>query len=259
MNFLTKNFTYTKKPFGQFLDEIERGEKMYMRALSTSQPAEKATNLREDFPTIAADFQLPPELAYAEAQMHSSPLRISGPVSMWLHYDVRVVLQCNARNMTDSALQVMANILCQVRGKKRLLLYPPSDVTKLEFPPGASSSRLNVFDPDPITQGLLSNVHPHDVVLKSGDVLFIPALWPHSASPLDGRSIAVNVFFRNLSSGYAAGSKDVYGNRDLQAYETGRKDVQKISKAFQNVPRDVGRFYLERLASEFAEIATNWR
>lgn len=91
MNFLAKNFQYTRKPFGQFLDEIKRGEKMYMRALSTAQPADKATNLTEDFPTIAADFQLPPELAYAEAMMHSSPLRISGPVSMWLHYDVRVI------------------------------------------------------------------------------------------------------------------------------------------------------------------------
>ena len=61
--------------------------------------------------------------------------------------------------------------------------------------------------------------------------------------------MAVNVFFRNLQTGYAAG-RDVYGNRDLQAYERGRKDVEKITKAFDGLPPDMGRFYMERLAEE---------
>ena len=72
--------------------------------------------------------------------------------------------------------------------------------------------------------------------------------------PEDGASVAVNVFFRNLESGYAAG-KDVYGNRDLQAYENGRSDVERIAKAFKNVPEDMARFYLERLAMEVQDRA----
>jgi tRNA wybutosine-synthesizing protein 4 len=72
--------------------------------------------------------------------------------------------------------------------------------------------------------------------------------------PEDGASVAVNVFFRNLDSGYAAG-KDVYGNRDLQAYENGRRDVERIAKAFKTVPEDMARFYLERLAMEVQERA----
>lgn len=72
--------------------------------------------------------------------------------------------------------------------------------------------------------------------------------------PEDGASVAVNVFFRNLDTGYAAG-KDVYGNRDLQAYENGRRDVERIAKAFKTVPEDMARFYLERLAMEVQEKA----
>lgn len=72
--------------------------------------------------------------------------------------------------------------------------------------------------------------------------------------PNDGASVAVNVFFRNLETGYAAG-KDVYGNRDLQAYQNGRRDVERMVKAFKNVPENMARFYLERLAMEVQERA----
>jgi tRNA wybutosine-synthesizing protein 4 len=56
--------------------------------LSAENPSDLPADLKRDFPAIAADFQLPPELKLAEDNAHSSPLRISGPVNMWLHYDV---------------------------------------------------------------------------------------------------------------------------------------------------------------------------
>jgi len=93
MNFLSKNFSYETVSFGQFIDHVEAGAQMYLRALSSERPAEHATHLEQDFPSIANDFQLPPELAFVKANSHSSPLRISGPVAMWLHYDV-CVLHC---------------------------------------------------------------------------------------------------------------------------------------------------------------------
>ncbi|KAJ9644580.1 tRNA methyltransferase ppm2 [Coniosporium tulheliwenetii] len=233
MTFQTKNFSYTKQAFGDFLKAAESGEKLYLRSVASKQPAKHPTNLGKDFPTIAADFKLPPQLAKVTETMHSSPLRISGPVTLWLHYDV------------------MANVLCQVRGTKTLRLYPPADVIHLDFPPGASSSNINVFTSD---HAPLRYTHPHEVALRPGDVLFIPPLWAHTATPTDGVSVAVNVFFRNLEEGYAAG-RDVYGNRDLQAYENGRRDVEKIVKAFEGLPKDMSRFYLERLVAEFKEKA----
>ncbi|KAK2766929.1 tRNA methyltransferase ppm2 [Arachnomyces sp. PD_36] len=232
MNFQSKNFSYVTKEFGTFLGEVSSGGRQYLRSISSEKPTKTPANLEADFPGLAKDFRLPPELGVAAEQAHSSPLRISGAVNMWLHYDV------------------LANVLCQIRGSKRLILYPPSDVTHLHFPPGASSSTLNIFPSNSPSPTPIPNTHPHSATLHPGDILFIPPLWLHTASiPTDGISIAVNVFFRNLCSGYAEG-RDVYANRDLQAYEKGRESVQKVVKSFEGVPGEMARFYIERLADE---------
>jgi len=235
MNFRTKNFRYATYSFGEFIDKADRGEKLYMRSLSSMKPAELPANISRDYPSLSPDFRLPPELAFIMENAHSSPLRISGPVIMWLHYDV------------------MANILCQIRGSKRLVLFPPSDVKYLEFGPGASSSSINVFNQS--KNSIPPQSHPHEALLQHGDVLFIPALWLHTAYPTSGMSVAVNVFFRNLQTGYAPG-KDVYGNRDLQAYEKGRQDIAKIVRSFDNLPIEVRHFYMQRLVHEFNELAS---
>lgn len=63
MNFLDKNFSYQTRPFGEFIDGIEVGEKWYLRALSAERPADRPANLERDFPSVAPDFVLPSELA----------------------------------------------------------------------------------------------------------------------------------------------------------------------------------------------------
>lgn len=88
MDFARKNFHYVKKPFGQFVDEINRGSQQYLRSLAAEKPSVKPADFVCDFPELACDFQLPPQLHKVTQNMHSSPLRISGPVIMWLHYDV---------------------------------------------------------------------------------------------------------------------------------------------------------------------------
>lgn len=143
----------------------------------------------------------------------------------------------------------MANVLCQINGAKRVLMFPPSDVCQLQIPPGESSSSINVFASD-----LSSFPRCQEAILEAGDVLFIPSLWLHAAAPLEMTSISVNVFFRDLESGYAAG-RDVYGNRDIQAYEKGRRDIVKMASAFDGLPGAMRRFYLERLADEVKEQA----
>lgn len=149
----------------------------------------------------------------------------------------------------------MANVLCQIRGSKRVILYPPSDVPYFNIAPGESSSSINVFDEDAATlYPSLMHAHPQEAILKPGDILYIPPVWLHTALPIGNHSISINVFFRNLKTGYSAG-KDVYGNRDLQAYEYGRKAIEKISKAFEGVSPQIARFYLERLAGELTQKA----
>jgi len=147
----------------------------------------------------------------------------------------------------------MANVLCQIVGTKRLLLYPPSDLSRLKIPHGESSSTINAFNPHPVDRDRLSQTSPVEAILRPGDVLFIPPLWGHTASPVDNISISVNVFFRTLKTAYAAG-RDVYGNRDVQAYEDGRRDIEKIVKRFGSLPKDIRRSYVQRLAQELEEM-----
>ena len=150
----------------------------------------------------------------------------------------------------------MANILCQIKGRKELRFFPPSDVSYFSLPHGSSTSPVNCFEASFPQDRDLAKTSPHRVVLNSGDVLFIPPLWLHAAAPTDGVSVAVNVFFRSLDGGYAAG-KDVYGNRDIQAYEKGRRDVDRISQSFDHLPAEMRGFYMERLANELRDRAWN--
>ncbi|MCJ1474726.1 tRNA methyltransferase ppm2 [Lambiella insularis] len=237
MNFQEKNFNYVTKNFEVFIDEIVSGQPQYLRSLSSTESANKAANFEVDYPSIAQDFKVPHELGLVTDNLHSSVLRISGQVTMWLHYDV------------------MANILFQIRGRKRLLLFPPSDITSLEIPHGKSSSRTNIFGSSGDFESMFPNTHPMDVILQPGEALYIPPLWAHTASPTEGVSVAINLFFRNLSSDLYSAGRDVYGNRDFSAYEQGRKDLVKIADRFHRLPPATGKFYLERLAEELREKA----
>ncbi|KAJ5279392.1 LCM-domain-containing protein [Penicillium angulare] len=238
MNFQSKNFSYVTKDFGTFLDEVHAGGRQYLRSISAESPSKQAASLETDFPSLRQDFRLPEYMAQVSENAHSSPLRISGPVTMWLHYDV------------------MANVLCQIRGQRRLILFPPDDVQSLHIPPGTSSSTMTIFQTVGLdTPTAIPGTSPHEAILQPGEILFIPPLWLHTAcSATSEVSVAVNVFFRNLTKGYASG-RDVYGNRDLHAYEKSRGDLQRILRSFEGVPPDMARFYLRRLAQELQDVA----
>ncbi|KAI0537040.1 leucine carboxyl methyltransferase [Xylaria digitata] len=232
MNFNSKNFSYTTKDFVSFMTEVEKGGKQYLRALSEEHPSDQPANIETDFPNISSDFQLPPELSFVKQNEFSSVLRISGRANMWLHYDV------------------MANVYCQIVGSKKLVLFPPGDVSYLSFAPGASSSSTDVLSG--LETPVFALTHPHEVTLGPGDILFLPPLWLHATAPLTDLGVAVNVFFKNLEAGYSSG-RDVYGNRDIAAYEKGRQDVARITHSFSKVPRDMQEFYMRRLADEMAQ------
>jgi tRNA wybutosine-synthesizing protein 4 len=176
--------------------------------------------------------------------------------------------------------KVMANVYAQIRGSKRMILFPPDDVTQLSFAPGSSSSSFDVFsslttttdDADdkqyPVTTSTLSGTHPHSATLSPGDVLLLPPMWLHAAEPSSAAasisrdpcplplpSVAVNVFFRDLASERYASGRDVYGNRDLGAYEKGRAEAGKLVKGFEGLPGEVRRFYVRRIADEMVQIA----
>ncbi|GJD01968.1 leucine carboxyl methyltransferase [Colletotrichum higginsianum] len=223
MDFNAKNFRYVTKDFGDFVREAQEGKRLYLRALSKDEPSNIPTQLAADYPSLAKDFALSPQLGFVDQNAFSSVLRISGPVNMWLHYDV------------------MANVYAQVVGSKRLILFPPSDVSHFAFAPGASSSSVDVFSS--LDAGSLRGVHPHEAAVQPGDILFLPPLWLHTATPTSDMSVAVNIFFRNLEKGYSVG-RDVYGNRDLAAYEKARQDIARIGSSFNVLDIDAQAFFV---------------
>ena len=268
MNFQRKDsFNYTTLPLHTFLDILASSARssdinphMYLRSLSSASPNAKPAILDTDWPEISPDFQLPAHLSFITENLHSSPLRISTNVSMWLHYDVA------------------ANILFHITSHpnpipKQLILFPPSDMKYLSFPAGSTTSTLDIFPAPPSTQAqpqpqlklgadpvsmpatplatspthttpatppLPANInlplgtHPHVISLPPGSALFIPPLWSHTAapSPPGTTNISVNVFFHSLPRNLYAAGRDVYGNRDLGAYGEGRRDVERIVRRF---------------------------
>ena len=152
----------------------------------------------------------------------------------------------------------MANVLCQIRGERRLILFPPDDVQHLQMPAGTSTSTISIFQEDDGPH-IPRRTHPHETRLKPGEILFIPPLWPHTASPATTEvTVAVNVFFRNLSPGRYAMGRDVYGNRDLKAYEKARNDLRRMTRTFTDgLPPEMARFYLLRLAQELQDEASS--
>lgn len=280
MDFTSKNFGYVSKKFGEFLDQIESGKRLYLRSLSSEKPASLPAEFARDFPSLASEFHLPPELAFASENAHSSPLRISGPVAMWLHYDVSVFISVHTNLLTYNRLWQMFFARYAVRNdffsshhlilrsltlSRNLLAHISTFLKASIMLHQQSSSRISGFEKQfyPFERNLywlhagihksdLNGAHPYEALLQPGDILLIPPMWLHAASPSSCTSISVNVFFRNLKEGYAAG-KDVYGNRDLQAYEKGRQDIAKIIKSFDGLPPDIRGFYLKRLAREFKQ------
>jgi len=94
MNFLSKNFKYTTQSFAELIDSVFNSstERVYLRAVSED-AKNKPANLKEDFPSLAQDFEVPPILCgeggIREDKVFSTVLRVGNAgTSMWLHYDV---------------------------------------------------------------------------------------------------------------------------------------------------------------------------
>ncbi|KXZ49143.1 hypothetical protein GPECTOR_23g71 [Gonium pectorale] len=153
-------------------------------------------NLSASFPALAPSLRLPP--LFPPAALHSSVLRLSSPgLQLWTHYDV------------------MDNLLVQVRGTKRLLLWPPSAHDALHVA-GSSSPVTQLREPDMGAHPRFSSCPPPLLAeLAPGDVLFLPSLWFHHVTTTGGASgISVNAFWRHLPA-ECYHKKDLYGNRDI--------------------------------------------
>lgn len=155
------------------------------------------------FPALAADFSLPSWMqSEIQPRLHQSVLRVNqAGMKLWTHYDV------------------MDNVLCQVVGRKRVVLFPPTEHCNL-YLQGSSSPVVDIDQPDLAKwpRFAAARLAAQEVILEPGDVLFIPNLWPHSVHALDG-CVSVNCFYERLAAN-EYDQHDAYGNKDLPVQKT---------------------------------------
>jgi hypothetical protein len=140
---------------------------------------------------LAADLELPAfmdrrDLIYAA-------LLLGGPHQRApLHYD----------------LSGEVKALVQVRGRKRVLLFPPSEAGLLHFPgwfeEGSAPFRVphvadvDLHRPDLARFPGLERARALEAVLEPGDVLYWPPFWPHDVTNLDSFTLAVTCTYEEL-------------------------------------------------------------
>lgn len=231
MTFRPRNFEFVVMPWREMLEQARFGPKLiYFRSIGTN-PRKQAAHFHEAFPLLSADLRLPGDLfpQLLTDRYFSSVLRIgSAGMQLWMHYDV------------------MDNILIQIVGRKQVTLWHPSDLPHLYIDGSASiADDLHDFGHFP----LLQRAKPRSIVMEPGDVLFIPALWPHHVEALSSNdaectlSVAVNVFWRSLDPS-AYPKKDLYGNADPVAFAQLEKAVESLNDA---LPKEYADFYLCKL------------
>ncbi|XP_075464815.1 tRNA wybutosine-synthesizing protein 5 isoform X1 [Ascaphus truei] len=234
MDFIKKNFMYRTLPFDTFVRRaaenkhpdyfISQDEKYYLRSLGED-PRKDIADISKQFPELAADIQIPK--FFEEDQFFSSVFRISSPgLQLWTHYDV------------------MDNLLIQVTGKKRVVLYSPRDAPYL-YLSGDKSEVLDVDNPDLMKYPLFPKARRYECYLEAGDVLFIPALWFHN-TVAEEFGVGVNVFWKHLPS-ECYDKTDTYGNKDPTAASRAVQILDRALKTLDELPEEYRDFYARRM------------
>ncbi|CCW62136.1 unnamed protein product [Phytomonas sp. EM1] len=255
LDFVRKNFTFRHVPFSDLIQHLQDAtahyrahgnvpdECWYFRSIATHMKTERA-NLWVDFKALGRDFCLPDGIReQVMPKMHQSCLRLNAaPLQLWTHYDT------------------MENVLVQVVGRKRVVLFPPNQYGNL-YISGSSSPVLNIDAPNlsQYPRFIDACKNAMEVILGPGDLLYFPANWYHhittlveESSDAPPYSLSVNVFYRRFdSSDYD--KKDLYGNKDLPAVvELRRKITTHVRELIDNQHLKAGG---EPLCPEYKEFA----
>jgi len=120
------------------------------------------------------------------------------------------------------------NLLCQIKGQKEVILFPPSDHKNLYYvgrPKGTLQysypsqfirdkskvesravvfgSSVNIDEPNLKLHPLYENSHPIRALLQPKDVLYLPAYWHHEVQSIpdenEGINVAVNFWFSSVN------------------------------------------------------------
>lgn len=104
----------------------------------------------------------------------------------------------NEGNITPIHYDVAENLLLQVFGSKRVLLWSPDQCPLLYLRPLGvihdRQSHLDVFEHDPVRFPAFEQASAIEATLEPGDTLYLPAFWAHYVRTLDA-SMSVNYWW----------------------------------------------------------------
>jgi cupin-like protein len=162
-----------RMPVSEYIDLIsspQGGKRYYLQ----QQP------LRAVFPALAADLEVPQYIPKAAVEQLNLWFGPSGSVSP-LHYDAS------------------QNLLVQVTGRKRVILFAPQDGSKLYAHQLTSKlshfSRVNVDAPDVKAFPKFAAARAFEATLEAGDALFIPSTWWHHVHTVE-TGISINIWWK---------------------------------------------------------------
>ncbi|KAK2197022.1 bifunctional tRNA wybutosine-synthesizing protein 5/Cupin-like domain 8/JmjC domain [Babesia duncani] len=256
LNFINRNFQYEYMTISELLYRIKASQQsinaatdgveyFYYRALG-QRPRKDPATLSAVHPFLQETFSLPPAITDltlgddALYDIHSTVFRISqSGVELWTHYDA------------------LDNFLVQIRGSKRIILFPPTELHKLAITDTSSPyqgiSNVDEQRNNPALQSAYKNAL--EAKMDPGDVLFIPAAWSHAVKSLQKETlilpdicISVNTFLQSRT--HVHGVKNVYGNEDPLAMKKAC-DLMKgeIEKLARSLPLHLQPAFWSKLAS----------
>ena len=141
----------------------------------------------------------------------------------------------------------MDNLLIQVTGRKRVVLFSPRDASRL-YLIGDKSEVLDIDNPDLQRYPKFRDAAQYVCELQPGDTLFIPALWFHNVTALEF-GVAVNVFWKHLDDSFYD-VKDTYGNKDLIPAARASQIMDRALKALEEMPEVYRDFYARRIVAK---------
>ncbi|KRX86901.1 tRNA wybutosine-synthesizing protein 5 [Trichinella pseudospiralis] len=155
-----------------------------------------------------------------------------------------LVQRCSQNEQTEFFFsKIMDNILLQIVGRKRVVLFDPSQIPYL-YLKGDKSKVINIDDLESTEFPKFQRAIRNEGILYPGDVLYIPALWFHNTTAVDF-SISVNVFWKHLDSSFYD-KKDLYGNRDLILAQRAFQYFDQGAKLLEKLPSPYRQFYFSR-------------
>jgi len=183
---MTKDKSVIDMPFSEFADKMgDASELLYARAMPDT------LNLwtkRLDLKWITDELVGKPaaamftHLTTVGSSMNGKlPLAFVGSNQVWT--------QCHC--------DLGTSVFMAVQGRKRWVLYPPSQSQYL-YPYGqyrnvAYNAGLDVFDPNMTHTPEFAKARGYEVTLNTGDVLIFPSFWWHGVQNLDEHTVGIDI------------------------------------------------------------------